>query len=564
MNALSQIGKQLSDMLTAMTPQARIMAGLMVTVVVVSLGWILTTGGGTSYETLLGASFTETQLDQMETAFSEAGLRGYNRVGRQMKIPTGEKDQYLRALSASNAMPEQWGSKILSALDAGSVFESPLKQATRFQTAKEQDLATLLMQIQGIEFAAVDYDERKGSFLQEMERSCSVWVKAPLGQRIDSELIRSIAQQTANSFGGLPPESVSVIDMNGGNLYVASADPHSDSPYLNEQIRWEDKYRRDILRTLGNKYGNIELLVTAELDPTLEEASEQLTYDSAPVALATSETRKDTQNEKTLPAGRNGMAPNQDRAVANAGASISSSPNQVSTLKESQAEQKNTVGHTATLTRKAGLVPNKLTVKLGIPESYFREVWRHEQLLALGPDGKAEDIGMPDDVALTAIKTKTMANLETMLLAIPIGTRAGLEAKPYVDVYSFADLPAIPLPEPSMMAGIMGWLTDSWSTLALLAILAVGLGMMASWIKSQGDAHADTKFAEGFGLQIPENLYDELDIEDPNAAAEGEAGNRKVAFEVTGSEMKEDLSTLIKENPDVAVNLLKTWIGEAA
>jgi flagellar biosynthesis/type III secretory pathway M-ring protein FliF/YscJ len=34
--------------------------------------------------------------------------------------------------------------------------------------------------------------------------------------------------------------------------------------------------------------------------------------------------------------------------------------------------------------------------------------------------------------------------------------------------------------------------------------------------------------------------------------------------EVTGQELKENLSSMIQENPDAAVNLIRTWIGEAA
>jgi len=90
------------------------------------------------------------------------------------------------------------------------------------------------------------------------------------------------------------------------------------------------------------------------------------------------------------------------------------------------------------------------------------------------------------------------------------------------------------------------------------------LGMMFSWIKSQGETDSDRKFAEGFGLEVPQNMGDQLDISNDEQGTEGGRSRNKHGFDVTGGEMKEDLSTLIKDNPDAVVNLLKTWIGDAA
>ncbi|MFO0939911.1 MAG: hypothetical protein U0930_04020 [Pirellulales bacterium] len=58
--------------------------------------------------------------------------------------------------------------------------------------------------------------------------------------------------------------------------------------------------------------------------------------------------------------------------------------------------------------------------------------------------------------------------------------------------------------------------------------------------------------------EIPSIPIDQLDIGGEGDESIGEDGRRKPpALEVTGTEMKEDLSTIIKENPDAAVNLIK-------
>ena len=95
--------------------------------------------------------------------------------------------------------------------------------------------------------------------------------------------------------------------------------------------------------------------------------------------------------------------------------------------------------------------------------------------------------------------------------------------------------------------------------------------MMFNWVKSQQvDAETEQKFAEGFGIQVPEPPEDELDLSgDADAATATDADGNPIAspsgvLDATGQDVKEDLSNLIKENPEAAANLLKTWIGEAA
>ena len=126
MNALTQIGKQLSDLFSSLTPAARLMAGLMVGVIVVSLGWIISTESTGNYESLLsGITLTHAELDRIEVAFGDAQLRDFHREGRQIRIPKGEKDQYLRALSDGNALPKEWGSEKDQALQTNFHWDSP-------------------------------------------------------------------------------------------------------------------------------------------------------------------------------------------------------------------------------------------------------------------------------------------------------------------------------------------------------------------------------------------------------------------------------------------------------
>ncbi|GAB5404161.1 MAG: hypothetical protein Aurels2KO_23920 [Aureliella sp.] len=561
MNALSQIGKQIGDVFASMTPQARIMAGLMAGVILVSLGWIFSAGSSTQYEPLLGGSYTAEQLDAMEVAFSEAGLRGHTRMGKQIKIPTAEKDLYLAAVEAAGALPSKWGTATDAAHSSGGMFDSPLLQTSKLQTARERELAVLLKGISGIEDAAVSYDEKKTAFMRDTERVCSIFVRAPFGQEVDSRLLRSIALQAKTHFAGLTDDNISVFDQGSGRHYQPSADQTSieNSPLLMAQMLWEDKVQTKVRRILGQNYGNIQVGVAVELDSMLSSEEEKLTYDSTTVPIQSSTSTKNEQNQKSTPAGPPGARPNE--VTSNGAASLSAgSPDQTSSNKVTEEQKRAVAGHTVSRTKEAGLAPTKVTVSVGIPDTYYKTVWQKQKLEE--PDADAENLGQPAAGEIEKIMADTETNLRLALASVTSGIRAGLDPKPLINIFTFPELPVEPLPEPGFSQAAMGWLAQSWTTLALLVVLLVSLGMMFSWVKSQGDIAADKDFAEGFGLQIPDNLYDELDVTDEEGGEDGD--DRKVEFQVTGGELKDDLSTLIKDNPDVAVNLLKTWIGDAA
>ncbi len=566
MNILTNIGKQLSELFGTLTPSARIMAGLMIGVIVVSLGWIVSTESSGEYESLLGGvTLSNADMDRIETAFGDAQLRDYYREGKQIRIPKGQKDQYLKALSSANALPMEWGSHIDQALQDGNVFESYEKFSARMQTGEERELANTLRRMPGIEFAAVRYDEQRRGFGRETERVCSIQLQGPQNQPIPDVTLRRIAEHVSKHFAGLPKSNISVMDLGTTNVVIPSDDPRSasENPVLAARQDWESYLDRKIGAVL-KEYGAVELLVNVEIDPTLVQEQERLAYDPTAVTVQSIESRKDSENSKSSPGGPPGSDAN---GIGNKAQRIDSSvAGQSSKLKESEANERRVTGTDVTRTEKAGLTPTKVAVSIGIPESHYRKVFAHRERIS-NPELAEDKIPAPTVPQLTDLKAELEATIRSAVETVAMGIREGDDRKPFVNVYAYPDLPPPEFPEPSMASNAMVWFGESWSTLALLLVVLVSLGMMFSWIKSQGDTDTDREFAEGFGLEVPDNMGDQLDISHDDEGETGAEGGRtrsKPEFDVSGGEMKEDLSTLIKENPDAVVNLLKTWIGDAA
>src|SRR5688572_25740991 len=109
MDFLNTSYAQISDLFRSMTVGARITAGLLLAVVVVSLSWLFqhqATGG--RVELFDGQSFSASELNAMEAAFAQAGLSGYEVHRSQIRIPRSQQAAYVAALADAKALPAQW------------------------------------------------------------------------------------------------------------------------------------------------------------------------------------------------------------------------------------------------------------------------------------------------------------------------------------------------------------------------------------------------------------------------------------------------------------------------
>lgn len=565
MNPLNQFTKQISDLIASMTPSARIMAGLLFATIVVSLGWIISVQQSTSYEYLLGGStMTEEQLIRAERAFGVAGLPDYQRDGLRIKVPRDKKDVYVKALSSSDAVPESWHAALERSQISSSPWEPFEMVRGREQTAREKELARIIERIPSIHFAAVEYDEHRQGFARKIEQTASVQVQSTGLKPIDKNLMRNISQMTASYFAGLKPDHVTVMDLGSNYLYKGSTNPNAPDQnlLLQAQSDWEQKYFNQIHPLLDN-YGEVRLAVGVEIDPTLQKESEQLKYDPTVTTLQSQTSKKDSENSKLPPSGRPGADPN---AISNSPQSVAASQTlQQQTKAKEIAENVNGVaGHEATATTQAGLVPTKVSVTVGLPESYYRKLW---VLRAMAKDtklAKESDVPAISDEDMKKLKDEAEASVKSAISGVLKQVREGDDRFPLVTVYNYADFPLPEIPEPAMSSIAMGWLAESWSTVALLVVVMTTLFVMMGWVKAQTTSPRDQEFAQGFGIEVPASASDELDLGETGTDAKSAEEEERPKFQVTGGEMKEDLSNLIKQNPEIAVNLLKAWIGDAA
>jgi flagellar M-ring protein FliF len=548
MDFLNKAYAQLSDLFRSMTPGARVTSGLLLAVVVTSLGYLFTRGvAGPDAYLMDGRPFRPEQIDAMEAAFAKAGLSSYKREGSQIRIPYGEEHKYMGALAENNALPRDFGEIRERALGGGP-FESSDKFKARMKIADQQECSEILKGISWVADAAVMWDEKvKQGFGKENVITASASILPKGSESMNNERVQSIRLAVTAFRAGLKPENVTVMDQSTGHTYHGGDSDIGtafDDPYASRKRMYEEQWRAEILRALAY-FPNVTVAVNVKLDPKRRHHQQEVKNDPKTVAVQVLEKNRSKSQEGAGPAGRPGFSANQPGALAPA---AGKGPRQ-----EEEESETNTFNARSGMTQEIenqGLIPQQVSATIGIPMSYLRQLWREQN----PPDPKApatEPPKTPSKEELEQIRQRVSDQILGYVLPLIPDVEGMADKKQLVRVDAFYDIAPSPIPEEEITQKALTWLGESWKTLGMILVVLVSLVMLRSMINAAPIVR-ENKMLPVAARKEPEAASQE--------AAESEAARRLRRFQ-GGTSLKDELSVLVNEDPDAAANILRTWIG---
>jgi flagellar M-ring protein FliF len=559
MDFLNKAYGQVTDLFQSMTPSARLTTGLLVAAIGISMLFLFQQQTESANEILFGGeTLTSQEIGVMEAAFAQADLNGWDSKGNQMRVPRGKRHTYLAALAENNALPQESGAAFEKVLSDQSPFENRKMGELRAKVALQKELAFTIRELNGIESATVQIQEITGkdAIVPRPMRRAAVTVKTTGNTGIDSNQERMIRDVVAYG-GGIDRADVVIADTNGGRVYNG---PPKDGTlsgehnvYADTQRRFEEQIRRKIVARLSN-YPNLNISVYVELNQMLEDRTTKISYDEKPTALSTRTTSIEENSSTSANAGRPGAGPNGvgNQAVAvNGGGS-----DQESTLTESVEEQENTAGVTQTITRRPGLVPNHVTVSIGVPKSHFRRVW-----LQQNPPVDGENPVLPTAADLEAVQAQVVSEIESSVVPLIPKAPAGEDTFPRVKVIPFTDLPLAEPAVPTLTDNAGAWFAAHWQTLAMLGVALFGVMFLRGMIRS---AQASAAAALAADSEAAKRMA-ELNMTDDEEEDDNELGNSlRGRHDSTGRSLRDELTELVRDDPNAAASVLQNWIKEAA
>lgn len=166
-----------------------------------------------------GRHLRQVEMDQVELAFSSAGLGEWRREGDRMMVPTGKRHLYLAAIQQASALPYTLQSSVERSLAGSSYFESDSARKQRHEFAKAQDLGAKIAAFGDIAWASVDYDEQPAhGFETKPIRSASVVVVSEDDRPLPAERLRMIQEFVRASYAGMAEDDVVITDTSTGRV----------------------------------------------------------------------------------------------------------------------------------------------------------------------------------------------------------------------------------------------------------------------------------------------------------------------------------------------------------
>ncbi len=552
MDFLNKAFAQLSDLFRSMTPGARITAGLLLVVIVVSVAYLFNQRfSGPDAFLLEGQSFTSAELAAMEGAFGKKGLSDYAFQGNRVRIPRGQQANYLSALAEAGALPSNFSTYMMDAATKTGPFTNSQQQKDIMKGAKMNLLSAMIRGMDGVEDALVVFDtERKKGLKPETISTALVTVKLKGGRTLDEDRVPNFQRAVAAAIPGLSPQDVTVTDQRSGQSFGGRNADGSvgamDDPYQSRKRTYEAEYVEKIRSAL--KIAGMTVSADVELQKELRRHEEKVTVDPKTVTISTQERSTSSTTKGPEPNGRPGLQ-NQG-GVPNTGAVLAGSGKGTESSEESSESQSaNVASHGTIETDIAPLTPKRVTVAVGIPSSYFESIWRQRNPTPAGEEPKPVD-----QAAVAQLQTEEIAKIKAHVTPLVPLPDPGVNAASLVTVTTLTSLATPDLPGPSIADEALSWVGQYWSTAGMIGVALVSLLMLRSMIRS--------------APSLPESTAGPMRIASETTAEATEPKEppksrfkRKLG---SGPSLRDELTDIVREDPDSAANILRGWIGNVS
>jgi flagellar M-ring protein FliF len=558
MNFLNQAMSQVSELFRSMTPGARITAGMLLVAIVVSFGFLFRQGTAGPDAYLFGAeALSGGDLDRIELAIAQANLSGHVREGQRIRVPAGQQAAYLAAIADAGAQPANFNTILENALGKSSPWESRDAARERIKDAKQRQLSEIVREMTWVEEAVVILDEQEQRGLSRQKVvTASVSVQPKAGESMDPRRADSLRKFIASSVIGLKPESVAVTDLSGGGGIAGggSIDPTMfENPYFREKLLFEHSKRESILRILSPLIQGALVEVNAELDDTATETTITSTPDkSSVVTLQSTITEEMSKQANGGVGGRTGAVANSARGPTQP--SVPQAQQNVNETSKSVTQEQMDVGKEQRQITRQGFTPKEVQASVAIPASHFEKIWAQRNPAATTPPTPQDLAGIESEVI------RQVEKLVEPLLSKTANTQ-GQNTWNRVKVVPLATLPPPVIQPPSVSTKAIAWTTRYWNTLAMLGVAMFSLMVLRSVVKN-APAAAASNAASGISLAATPDEGPQHAATEQTPAA-NPADDRPRLRLKKGTSVKDDLVEIVREDPDAAADILRSWIGKA-
>ena len=580
MDAFKAQWDRVREQLAGLTASQRMLVGTLVAVMALTLGYWGRYAGSPEMTPVLDQVLTEDAIGPIDRQLDLSGIP-HNVVAGKVMVPADRKQEALANLMFAQALPADTHSAFeeMSAKNL-NWFSSATEREAVYNHATELELAATMRRWPGVADARVvincKNDRRIGETVPPTA-TVDLRTRGGSDKPATRQLVQAAADGCTGAVSGLLTQNIRVI-VNGVSMRPASA----DAPGLDASNEIEQRERNEAAyeQKVHSQFSFIpNLTVTVTCDVNTQTRDEHVTkYNKADAFAQVTHSRTQSGEQTTADATgprEPGVASN-DGLSGPGGADANGNPasgpvttNQTSTSDEDSQSTPYVSGTDAHISTPAGKT-TVVSAAVTIPMSYVTR-----QFHTAHPSVK--DLTDADLQQAAAAEVAKVRDRVATVVGLADATRVSVDT--YADDVGLADLPMAAAAGPANPSAALGTLSAHGKEIAVavLAIISLGLMFQATRRSTIALPVGSTPTLAGLGMNLNAADFEDDDEADgrtpiggrgPDVSQaalliDGMEGMELDAETVRTQQMLDQVSTLVKEDPDAAAALVKRWVSRA-
>lgn len=547
----------------SMTPGNRITATLLFLVLLASLGYLVVgsikpADPKSKYVYLFdGFHFNGDDKVAVDSALSKAGMKDYEWVGEQLRVPRGSASSYMAQIAKEKAIRLPGGTAYGMAQSL-SPWDSNLSKSEKMFQATAKDVADAIMKLDGIASAIVlpnkrrDFD--KGQLIKKEVVSVAVNVKSIGYKPLDSGTVTAIGGLVSAAFGA-ELKNIQIVDAGNNRIYGGGGEEAGGATnYSRAQSMEEEKWKNKIYELLH--IPGLQVATTVILSSEMADFLKiQQEKPKAPIHEHIRGT--DYESRAAARGGRPGHIAMMNHPLIDP--QVHTTEGAFVKDKTHEEEKTNPMVGEEIRGKKLPFIPERVFASLRIPTDYVRSNWVAKNRTQEEPNPEPTLEQLEEEKQLIYSETrkavgKLLEDYRNPKSPDPLDSVMVVFYEPMLEKEAV---------ELSAWQKIQTWLMSNWQTLCLMGLVLCGMCVL--WTISRPAKPEPIVIYEA--PEIPMEVFEAQARAKAEAeAAETEEDDEEISRTLDGfnksiRSLQDEIAELVEENPDAAAAVLRQWVG---
>jgi flagellar biosynthesis/type III secretory pathway M-ring protein FliF/YscJ len=544
--------ERIRQQLAGLTATQRMLVGTLVAVMVLTLLYWGKYAGSPEMVPVLDQALNEDEIGRIDMALQAKDIP-HTVSGGKVLVPAERKMEIVADLMFTQQLPHQTQNAFVEMSKQLNIFSGPTQTEATYNQATQMTLAQVIRHFPGVADAQVIINAKMERRIENSimpTATVVITMRDPTNQG-NKQLVAAAADGVTGAVAGLKRGSVNVI-INGRSHHVADLENNSmASDDLNDLRQGTEEHEEQKILALFSYINGLTATVSCDVE-NRSLMEHKRAVDSVLVKPQKEENHSEENAAPSAPASDPGVGANTAASIASVG-SASGGGGGGSTMNDDKTENNFFPSTTDLDTQTPAGKVTVVSATVRVPRSYIVGMLKQEN-----PNAKE-----PDDATVQA-----KAKIELASIREGVRSCIGMKSLDMLSVDTYTDVAgstialqlAATATTPAGGASVAS-VTAYGKEIAIGVLAVVSLFMMSSMVKKSTPAPlvaAPVTHEPPPVLVAGEGLAGEAGTTDQTLA-----GMELDEDAVHAQQMLEQVTTMVKENPDGAASLVKRWLNRS-